>query len=140
MDKCNDLILVLYFPEILLKPKKPNRLLTEGRFSKTSKPSISSTFLKCNAFVTRLLISLRALTMLRLSRAFFLYVLHCKHVHMYSSTVKCTTIFNVLHLYFAISPIRTVIGPVTVMHTALLNVLHLYFAAFLFLQPSNQLL
>ena len=65
--------------------------------------------------------------MSRLSRALFLYVLYCQHVHMYSSTLISTAQFNVLHLYFAALPIRTVIGPVTIMCAALLNVLHLLF-------------
>ena len=47
---------------------------------------------------------------------------------MYSSTVICTALMHVLHLYFAL-PIRTVIEPETIICVALPNVLHLYFTA-----------
>ena len=47
-------------------------------------------------------------------RTLFLYILYCKHAHMYSSTVICIALLNVLHLYLSALHIRTVIGPVTI--------------------------
>ena len=76
-----------------------------------------------------LLIRLCALTMSLPSRALFLYILYCKRVHMYSSTVICTPLLNVLRLYFVALPICTVIGPLTIICVTLVNVWHLYFTA-----------
>ena len=113
--------------------KNQNKFWTRAHFLEKSKPSFLSTFLKSNSYVTHLMISLHALTMSRPSRALFLYILYCKNVHMYSSTVICTALLNLLRLYFVALPIRTVIGPVTVICFALLNAWHLYFTALFFL-------
>ena len=83
-----------YFDNPYLRPK-PNLILPRAHFLETSNPSFSSTFLKYNAFVTRLLISLRSLTMSRPSHVWFLQIIYCKYVHMYSSTVICTALPNV---------------------------------------------
>ena len=48
---------------------------------------------------------------------------------MYSSTLICTTLLNVLYLYFPALPIRTIVGPVTIICVAVPNALHLYFTA-----------
>ena len=82
-----------------------------------SKPSFSSTFPKCDTFVTRLLISLRALPIARPSRALFLDILYCKYVHMYSSTALYTALLNLLHLYFAALSVLRFIETTTIVRT-----------------------
>ena len=48
---------------------------------------------------------------------------------MYSSAVLCAALLNLLHVYFAALPIRTVIGTSTIVCVAQPNVRHLYFTA-----------
>ena len=86
------IIFVLILLRAILKNPLKNLFEPKAHFLEISKPSFSSTFLKCDAFVMRLLRSLRTLTMSRPSRDLFLYILYCKHVHMCSPAVICTAL------------------------------------------------